>query len=70
VNPGEVKAAWIIVAALLKLVAADRLIALEVLLLPVTLMVSVPLNAWSCAKVRPATLPPRRNAACAVGAYR
>ncbi len=59
-NVGVVNAAWMIVAALLKLVAAVSTIAPEVIGVPLTSSVRVPVSAFSCVRVSPETLPPRR----------
>ena len=55
-----VKAAAMIVAAFEKLVAADRLIELEVLRVPSTVTISVPDSALSAVSVMLASDPPRR----------
>ena len=55
-----VNAAAMIVAAFEKLVAADRLIELEVLTVPSTVTISVPDSALSWASVMLASDPPRR----------
>ena len=68
-KPGDVKAAWMMAAALLKLLAAARSTAAAVVDTPLIDSVSVPDRACSCASVSADTSPPRRKAPTATAGY-
>ncbi|MNY02128.1 hypothetical protein D3C86_1346870 [compost metagenome] len=69
VPPRDVKAAWMIVAAFEKLVAAVRVMALDVLAVPSIDTVRMPASAFSSVSVMDASEPPRRYAATGALGY-